>query len=595
MSNRVAVVVGINYDNSASSARPLPFAEDDANDMAAVLADAGYKVKLLLGSTATRDGIVSTLRASQHEAGGDGTLVFTFSGHGSQLSDSASALVPADWSKGKYIKLHDIPNLYLSGVGVAVALFDCCHSGMGLNLAFEEPGRVFLTQAQNAFAAYGRNPRGCIVLAACPGDQVAYQSYALKHGFFTYYVLEHWKEKVRQHDEVDVDGLFVSVADGLMKDKRFPPVRGGIQQGRIILDSGKRLHSTSGGISRLSSVQTPLIDLAPPLPAIPPAAAPTPPVKPLAFNRAFNLPAGGDVMVYTNCLAFAFGGAVLTSGHSDRAIRLWETASGKLLKTLNQEGSVTALAVHPVKNQLAAALRPRQIALWDLDAENSQTLVGHTGPIRALAYSPDGQVLASCGDDETLRLWDCSQKRASLITTMGDERDYNNWDEPRVLAFSPDGTYLVMGLGGTAGWLRLFDATRRKLISEVKAHPGGVNSVSFSTNGWYIATGGANSSVSIWEVPTLRREAVLPPGLSGSVESIIFSPNGRLLLAGDNHDGRGHVRVWTLPGDIGTWQELPGTELGKLGWISTLIMSPDGKLLASAHNTEPIQLWDVLA
>jgi hypothetical protein len=580
MSNRRAVVVGINYDPSYSGAGFLPFAEDDAKEMTAVLEDAGYKVSPLLGATATRDAILRELQSAQHEAGRDGILVFTFSGHGAQVSDKGSALAPADWGKGKYIKLNDIPNLYLSGVGVAVAMFDCCHSGLGMDLAFEEPGRVFLTEAQNAFSAAGSNPRGCIVLAACPGDKYAYESYALKHGFFTYYVLQHWKEKVRQHDEVDVDGIFVSVANGLMKDKRFPPVRGGIQQGRIVLDVGTRRH-------RPPSMTKP----APPINlAQPPVAA-----RPLAFKRALTVPTDNSAVVYTDCVAFDPSSAILTSGHSDKTVRLWDTASGKLLKTLNQSGGVSALAFHPGRNVLAAATRHFQVGIWDLDTETSQPLVGHTGPIRALAYSPDGQVLASCGDDETLRLWDCSGKKVTPITTLGDERGYNNWDEPRALAFSPDGKYLVVGFGGTAGWLRLFDAERRALVGEVKAHFNGVNSVSFSTSGWYIATGGASSSVVIWEVPTLRREAVLSTGESGSVEAVHFSANGRLLLASDNHGGHGHVRVWSLPGDISTRQELSSTDLGNTSWVNSLALSPDGKLLVSAHNTEPMQLWDVLA
>jgi WD40 repeat protein len=56
----------------------------------------------------------------------------------------------------------------------------------------------------------------------------------------------------------------------------------------------------------------------------------------------------------------------LASGSEDTTIKLWNVASGQLLRTLQ----------------------------------------GHTTPVYSVAFSPDGRTLASGNQDNTIKLWD---------------------------------------------------------------------------------------------------------------------------------------------------------------------------------------------
>jgi WD40 repeat protein len=58
----------------------------------------------------------------------------------------------------------------------------------------------------------------------------------------------------------------------------------------------------------------------------------------------------------------------LTSGSDDYTIRLWEVATGSLVRTLS----------------------------------------GHTNWVWSVAFSPDGRLLASGSRDKTIKLWDIS-------------------------------------------------------------------------------------------------------------------------------------------------------------------------------------------
>lgn len=72
----------------------------------------------------------------------------------------------------------------------------------------------------------------------------------------------------------------------------------------------------------------------------------------------------------------------------------------------------------------------------------------------------------------------------------------------------------------------------------------------------------------------------------GSVESIAFSPDGRMLVSGtDNHD----LILW----DTASHQPIGGPMPGHKDQVNSVAFSPDGKLLASGSSDNTILLWDV--
>ena len=96
-------------------------------------------------------------------------------------------------------------------------------------------------------------------------------------------------------------------------------------------------------------------------------------------------------------VSFSPDGKTIASGSHDETIRLWETSTGKLIRTLT----------------------------------------GHTGSIMSVSFSPDGKTIASGGYDNTIRLWETSTGK--LIRTL-----IEHTDSVMSVSFSPDGKTIAL-------------------------------------------------------------------------------------------------------------------------------------------------------
>jgi WD40 repeat protein len=113
-------------------------------------------------------------------------------------------------------------------------------------------------------------------------------------------------------------------------------------------------------------------------------------------------------------------------------------------------------------------------------------------------------------------------------------------------------------------------------------HRVAVTGLAFSPDGKWLASGGGDGEVRLWDAGTLRKVHHLK-GLFGSDARVAFSPNGKS-LAGAATGGEPGVIVWDLASGKERWR---GSEATR-----ALAFSPDGRWLACGLTTGAISLRD---
>ena len=207
--------------------------------------------------------------------------------------------------------------------------------------------------------------------------------------------------------------------------------------------------------------------------------------------------------------AFSPDGGLIVSGGDDGLVRVWETASGKLLHTLSgHEGSVLAVAFHPDGGEIASASTDRSVKIWEpRGGRLVRSLAGHSGRVNSIAYSPNGRWLATGGEgqvpidedspglDGELKIWEAAtgELRHSLWGHSG---------AINTVIFSPDSNRLASGSEDQT--VKLWAAEFGQEVLTLRGHNNAVHGVSFSPDGHSLASVALDQTVRIWNATPLQ-------------------------------------------------------------------------------------------
>jgi WD40 repeat protein len=311
------------------------------------------------------------------------------------------------------------------------------------------------------------------------------------------------------------------------------------------------------------------------------------------------------------CLACSPDGKMLASLDQDRALILWDVATGKALHTLQapSAGRQDLLAFSPDGKTLAFGdHKDRKVVCWGTaDGKEIRTIQAEAKPtfLSSLALSPDGSLLATGLFSNTARLWQVRTGEEEKAVRLGGD----GGKPVRQLAFSPDGKtlavvgYAVRGLAQPYYVCRvvLWDVREKAIREIVEGGLGRASGVAFSPDGKTLAVSGD-------EVHEGKQHVLIVDAVAGKkleeiavvVETnpkkeeearswgtpLCFVPGG-LLLASPRGYGHGvpirECRTGRLLG------ETPAD-----GTPSAVAFSPVGKALATASD-KVVRLWDLPA
>ncbi|MEH2306098.1 WD40 repeat domain-containing protein [Nostoc sp.] len=236
--------------------------------------------------------------------------------------------------------------------------------------------------------------------------------------------------------------------------------------------------------------------------------------------------------------------------------------------------SVNSISFSPDGKMLASSSADNTVKLWDTTTgKEIKTLTGHTSWVYGISFSPDGKMLASASDDKTVKLWDTTTGK-EIKTLTG----HTSWVYG--ISFSPDGKMLASASGDKT--VKLWNPTTGKEIKTLTGHTNSVLGISFSPDGKMLASASRDKTVKLWN-PTTGKEIKTLTGHTDWVYGISFSPDGKMLASAS---GDKTVKLWNPT----TGKEIK-TLTGHTNWVYGISFSPDGKMLASASGDNTVRLW----
>jgi WD40 repeat protein/tRNA A-37 threonylcarbamoyl transferase component Bud32 len=264
-------------------------------------------------------------------------------------------------------------------------------------------------------------------------------------------------------------------------------------------------------------------------------------------------------------------GALVVS--SDRkSLNIWNVATAEKIKVvpIDPTWEVRNVGFDLIRRRIIASYLDDDAdavgwALWDLDSDASQPAHQISLPSLGNTYANDIDVsaqgdLMAIGFDEAL-----------LIYGMEDFQRINYYgiDSTKAIAFSPTMPYLATA--NIRGWITIWNSVTNRPLATLQ-HPRqrtSLDDLAFSADGKYLASSNA-SSIQIWNLAAADEKLVLT-GHRGGIPCAGFDPHGKFLATGGKDDV---VRIW----NPATAELLRTYKLGEA--VQSIAYSTDGRLLA---------------
>jgi eukaryotic-like serine/threonine-protein kinase len=312
-------------------------------------------------------------------------------------------------------------------------------------------------------------------------------------------------------------------------------------------------------------------------------------------------------------------GARLVTAGGDGTVKIWDAASGTLVRELKHDGRrlrYYVVALSPDGTIVAAIDLAGEVAhVWDADTGAPLAeLHNDAAAFPSLAFSADGRWLAASGGDD-VRVFDV-QTWAQVLTIAGPRIHSLSFDPtgPRLvtgstggdaaiwaipsgersrhlreigepvdaLAFSPNGELVV--LAGRDGAAQVFNATAGTLQSQFNPRHSKILSIEFDPSSKLVVAAGADGAVVVADA-ALGMPVTVLEGPTNLVRVAHFDPSARRVV-GASWDGT--ARVWDATSPYRRWSAPSITD--DCGVASSLV--PDQRFVAIGCIDHPTRVWD---
>ncbi|KAG9246331.1 WD40-repeat-containing domain protein [Calycina marina] len=271
-------------------------------------------------------------------------------------------------------------------------------------------------------------------------------------------------------------------------------------------------------------------------------------------NEAYlDPPPRGGIFPELKTIAWNPTGTLIATGASDKTLRVWNPEKHSVRYTTDLKGHTAAIvkvAFNPVKEaELCSVSIDGVVKFWDVKLRKATNNITGLGEAVSMAWCPDGESVVVGSKDNTLHILSPTNSipLASHKQDMQTQHIAFCWSTKRIFVTTGEGKIRILFYPGFEPAIHIpYDSQKEFMLN---GHTSTCTAVELQPTGRYLATGGADSIIALWDTADWICQRTLPH-LDGSVLGISFSFDGSYIVgSGDEKEGRKLEIIHTETGD----------------------------------------------
>ena len=144
-------------------------------------------------------------------------------------------------------------------------------------------------------------------------------------------------------------------------------------------------------------------------------------------------------------VAFNTSGSLLATAGMDGIVKVWNSADGLLVATLEGPGEdITFISWHSKGDVLLAGSSDASVWMWNATTGSCMAVLsGHSESVTCGMFSQDGKTVMTASADGTARVW--NPKDSSCLVSMSDPKGIGTFHAGPITSLDTKGDLLLTG------------------------------------------------------------------------------------------------------------------------------------------------------
>ncbi|RXW18917.1 hypothetical protein EST38_g6935 [Candolleomyces aberdarensis] len=271
------------------------------------------------------------------------------------------------------------------------------------------------------------------------------------------------------------------------------------------------------------------------------------------------------------------------TGGNDHVVQLYDRGTDKVLASLRGHSKkVNHVAFREKEGEttlILSAGADKVAKVWGHDSASGEyipkaTIRSHKAELTGLVVHPTKTVFGLSSADKTYSLYDMTNFNQIFRSAPSDEAFSS-------IAVHPDGT--LFALGTPTSTIHIYDVRTGAIAASLTpsdATPFTVNTLSFSENGYHLASPNSQSTVAVWDLRKEKTAHVIDLGDDFKVNKVLYDHSAQFLSVAGSQGARVFANK--------SWEELLRLDEG--GEVSDIAFGEQGKEIWGATGRE-VRIW----